>query len=425
MREGFLSLMKRVFRRFNNRFRRNIFLALGGLLLLALGVWFWSYKRNAAAVGIERLTVKASTDNVATVQTAMPGHQEVSRQIEIPASLEAFEQTTLYAKTAGYLKWIKVDIGDAVRKGEVIAEIDVPEMAPEYQGSEAEIERAKANIGNVEAELERAKAELELKKLTYERLKSIREQEPDVMPQQQVDEAKAQFEVARALVSVAESKIKVAQSEVAKAEAAKARLGTLMEYTKIRVPFDGVVIKRHADPGALIQQASSQMNVLPVVTIARINILKVFIDINEAEVPFVKKGNRMALTVEALPGKIFEGKATRYTVVLDPKTRTMRTEIDIPNRGGELRPGMFGSVKLAQQRKENALVVPASALVLENGKSFVYTVADGKAKRIEVKTGFDDGIRVEITEGLIGNEPMIISGKNSIKDGSPVKVSDK
>jgi RND family efflux transporter MFP subunit len=305
----------------------------------------------------------------------------------------------------------------------VLAEIDVPEMAPEYAGAEADVERAKANVAHAQADLERAQAELELKQITYERLRSIREQERDVLPQQQVDEAKAQFEVARAMVNVAESKIKVAQGEAAKAEAARARLSTLMAYTKIRAPFDGVVTKRYVDPGALIQHASSQTNVSPVVTVARVETLRIFVDVTEPDVPFIKRGIPVTLAVDAMPGKVYRGTCTRFATALDPKTRTMRTEIDIPNRDGLLRPGMFGRVKLGLERRSNALTVPASALLIESGKTYVYTVEHGKARRVEVKTGFDDGIQVEVTGGLTGDEPIIISGQSSVKDGAPVKAS--
>lgn len=225
------------------------------------------------------------------------------------------------------------------------------------------------------------------------------------------------------MVSVAESKVRVAQGEVSKAEASRARLTTLGEYTKIRAPFDGVVIKRHADPGALIQQAASQSNVSPVVTVARVDTLRVFIDVTEQDVPYVKRGNSVTITVDALPGTTFEGKTTRFATALDPKTRTMRTEIDISNRGAGLRPGMYGEVRLALERRENALTVAASALISEGGKSYVFVVADGKGRRVEVKSGFDDRIRVEVVEGLTGNEQIITSGKNAVKDGTPVKVS--
>src|SRR6266852_8903237 len=283
-------------------------------------------------------------------------------------------------------------------------------MAKEYQGAEAEQQSITANMENLHAEVERAKAELELKKVTYDRYKGIREQEPDVMPQQQVDEARAQFQVTQAMLKVAESKINVANSQAAKAEAARARIATLMEYANIRAPFDGVVTKRYVDPGALIQQASSQTNVSPLVTVARVNTLRIFIDVAEPEVRFVKRGSSVTFVVDALPGTEYEGYTTRFAT-LDPKTRTMRTEIDLPNRDGLLRPGMFGNVKLTLEHRPNALTVPASALVAEGGKTYVYTVVDGKAKRVEVTTGFDDGLQVELTGGVTGREPIIINGK--------------
>jgi RND family efflux transporter MFP subunit len=321
------------------------------------------------------------------------------------------------------LKWIKVDIGDRVRKGEILAEIDVPEMASEYEAASAEIRRAEAGLANAEAELARARAEVDLKRLTLGRLQNVREQEPDVLPQQNVDEARAQYDVSLAQVSVAESKIQVARSEKAKAIAARTRLATLMEYAKIAAPFDGVVTKRHVDPGALIQHALSQTNVAPVVTVARVDTVRVFVDVPEPEVPFVKKGLPVEFKVDALPGKVFMGTCTRFAVALEPKTRTMRTESDFPNREGLLRPGMYGQVTLVLEKRGGVLTVPPGALLLEGGKTYVFTVVDGKAKRVPVRTGFDDGIRVEITEGLTDIEPVIVTGKSAVQDGAPLKVS--
>ncbi len=407
---------------------RKKFLMVGmlGVVGITGSVGLRACTRNPAEMRAASTPAGAANDvGAVSVQVERPARGDLSRQVALPGSIEAFEQATLYAKAAGYLKWIKVDIGDRVRQGEVLAEIDVPEMGKEYDAAEAEVQRAKASLANAQADLVRAKAEVELKKITYERLKSIRDQEPDVLPQQDVDEAQAQFDVARAMVSVAESKIKVAESEVARAEAARARLATLMEYAKIRAPFTGVVTKRFVDPGALIQHALSQTNVSPIVTVARVDTLRVFIDVAEPEVPFIKKGNAVTLTVDALPGKKFEGTCTRFATALDPKTRTMRTEIDIPNRDGLLRPGMYGRVNLTLEQRENVLTVPAGALLIEGGKTYVYTVADGRAKRVEVKTGLDDGIRAEIISGLNGNEPVIVTGKTAVSDGASVKVSHK
>jgi RND family efflux transporter MFP subunit len=396
-----------------------------GVVIIIGGVGSWACTRDSAEMRAESPRADATTGaNAVSVQVQRPERHDLSRQVVLPGSIEAFEQVTLYAKAAGYLKWIKVDIGDQVRQGQALAQIDVPEMVKEHEAAEADVGRATASLANAQAERERAQAEVELKKLTYERLRSIREQEPDVLPQQDVDEARAQFNVAQAMVRVAESKIKVAESDVGRAEAARARLATLMEYATIRTPFSGVVIKRFVDPGALIQHALSQTNVSPIVTVARVDTLRVFIDVAEPEVPFVKKGNRVTLTVDALPGKVFEAVCTRSTAALDPKTRTMRTEIDIPNRDGRLRPGMYGKVTLMLERRENALTVPAGALIVDGRKSFVFTVVDGRAKRVEVTTGLDDGIRVEITNGLTGTELIIVTGKSAVSDGTPVKVAE-
>ncbi len=355
--------------------------------LLAGSSGFWSCKLGSKEGRTEYASHTATADSEAVaVQVKLPERKDMSRQVLLPGSIEAFEQATLYAKTAGYLKQIKVDIGDRVRKGEILAEIDVPEMASEYEAASAEVQRAEAGLANAEAELVRARAEVDLKKLTYGRLKSVREQEPDVLPQQNVDEAKAQYDVSLAQVSVAESKIQWSKSEKAKPAAARARLATLMDYAKIVAPFDGVVTKRHVDPGALIQHALSQTNVAPIVTVARVD-------------------------------------TVRFAGALEPKTRTMRTESDFPNREGVLRPGMYGQATLLLEKRGSVLTVPPGALLLEGGKTYVFTVVDGKAKRVPVRTGFDDGIRVEITEGLTGNEPVIVTGKSAVQDGAPVKVS--
>ncbi len=406
--------------------RRNELQIVGFLFVAALAgsSGFWSCKLDSKEGRAENASKTATANSEAVgVQVKLPERLDMSRQVVLPGSIEAFEQATLYAKVAGYLKRIKVDIGDRVRKGAILAEIDVPEMASEYEAAAAEVQRAEASVANAEAELVRARAEVELKKLTYERLKSVRDQEPDVLPQQNVDEAKAQYEVSSAQVRVAESKIQVARSEKAKAAAARARLATLMDYAKIIAPFDGVVTKRHVDPGALIQHALSQTNVSPIVTVARVDIVRVFVDVAEPEVRFVKRELPVTFKVDALPGKVFTGTCTRFAGALDPRTRTMKTESDFPNREGLLRPGMYGQVTLLLEKRESILTVPPGALLLEGEKTYVFTVVDGKAKRVPVRTGFDDGIRVEITEGLTGNEPVIVTGKSAVQDGAPVRVS--
>lgn len=357
------------------------------------------------------------------VKVIYPERHDLVRRRVLPGSLEPFEQVTLYAKTAGYLRWIKVDIGDRVRQGDVLAALDVPEMAEEVKQAEADLQRARAKLAHARAELDRARADARLKKVTYERLRSVRQEEPDVLSQQRVDEARAALDVAQAMVAVAESQIDVAESEVARAEANRARLMRLMEYARIRAPFNGVVTKRYVDPGALIQRALSQKDVSPIVTIARADRLRLTIDVAEPDVPYARPGRSVTFTVDALPDRVFKGTLTRVARALDPQTRTMRAEIDVANHRGLLHPGMYAHVTLVLERRKDALTVPAEALIIEGGRAYVYTVRDGRARRIAVERGLDDGIRVEIVDGLTERDPVIMSGRQAVRDGTPVTIT--
>jgi len=329
------------------------------------------------------------------------------RSIRLSASVEAFETARLYAKVAGYLDKILVDIGDRVTKGQVLAILDIPEMAMEYTQAEAELAEAKA-------QLVKAQADYTLQKVVLERSKTLRARE--AITPQQLDEATAKCEVAAAEVTLVHSRIDNARARLGK-------LKTLMEYTKITAPFEGIVTERFVDPGALIQAATTaSVNVSPVVTVQRVDMVRVFIDVPEPEVPAVDRGDPATLALSALPEKKFAGTVTRFASALHPSTRTMKVEIDFPNPDGLLRPGMYGSLTLNLETHSEALTLPAPALVTEKGKTFVYIVEDGKARRVEVMTGIDDGIRVEIVKGLQGNEAVIVAGASAVSDGGAVRA---
>ena len=356
------------------------------------------------------------------VETAKPLREDVLRQITVPADIEAFEKTTLYSKVSGYLKWVSVDIGDRVKKGETIAKIEVPEMLDQHREAEAELGSTKADYENAQAELESAKADYELKEVTYKRVHAVREEDPEVMPQQTVDEARGRFRVAGARGKVVESRINQVLSKIKKVEAALNRLQTLIAYAEIKAPFRRVVTERFVDPGALVQAAITSRNVQPIVTVATMQQLRLFLDVPEREVPFVDVGDAALITVDALPGRKFEGKVTRFAAALNPSTRTMKTEIDIPNRERLLRPGMYGQVRLTLEKHPEAMTIPSSGLRGEGEKKFVYCVLDGVIKKVEVETGFDDGIKVEITRGLQGNESVALAARGSLAEGMEVRA---
>ncbi len=338
----------------------------------------------------------AADTAVVTVTVIRPARRTLTRSLKVPGSIEAFQEATLYAKTAGYLSRITVDRGDRVGRGQVLAEISVPEMAGERDVAGARLREAEAALG--------------LKKVTAERTREVYAVEAGAVTRQQVDQAEAE--------------LAAAESNVARLRAELARLETLLDYATIRAPFDGIVTDRFVDPGAMIQLATSSAQA-PIVTLMNMDTVRVFVDVPEPDVPFVSRTTPAHLTVEVLPGEDFRGTVTRYATALDPKTRTMKTEIDLRNSQHRLRPGMFAAVVLELGRRENALTLPAAALLVEKDTSYVFTVVDGAARRTSVKTGFSDGIVVEVLEGLNGSESVILAGRGLVTDGMRVIVGGR
>jgi RND family efflux transporter MFP subunit len=165
------------------------------------------------------------------------------------------------------------------------------------------------------------------------------------------------------------------------------------------------------------------MQAQPIVTIQELDTIRVYVSLPEIDVPKVRKGTPASLTTAAYPGREFTASVTRYAEALDPATRTMKTEMDVANPGHVLRPGMYAEVTLELENKSGALVVPDTALVVEGQKTFVYVVREGKAHRVEVEIGFDDGAQAEIRSGLNGGERVVVAGKENLTDGQSVEAS--
>ena len=363
---------------------------------------------------------KSKPESSAVVFVAKPQRETFRHQITIAGTLRAFEETTVYSKVAGYLEWVRVDIGDWVRKGEVVAKIEIPEMFDELQEAQAALHGVEADYEKVQAELQQIQADFELKEITYHRLQRVRNEEPDVVPQQRVDEAKADFKVAAATIQVVESKIIQVKSDILRRKATLGRLKTLMAYAKVRAPFRGVVTERFVDSGALIQSGTASQNVQPIITVARIDTVRVAIDVPETKVPLVQNGDSASIILDALPGKTFEGKVARFSMGLNPLTRTMKTEIDIPNPKRFLRPGMYSQVTLLLEESQGILTIPAEALRGDGKRKFVYSVSNDLVKEIEVETIFEDGIKIGVSHGLNGGEDVVVTSRRPITHGTEV-----
>ena len=349
-------------------------------LIALLAVGFWAQKPPAGG-GNPSISVKDSV-SLPEVQVAKPIRRDIAATLHLPATVSPYHQTTLYAKVSGYLKSIHVDKGDRVQQGQVLAVIEAPEINQQY---------------------EQALADYTIKKVTYERLAQVLKEAPDVIAKQDVDVAEASAKAAQHLLE---------------------QRRTWMDYTKVRAPYDGILTARFVDPGALIQAAtSSATQAVPLFTIMDSSRLRLYVNVPQEDAPFVKKGTPATISLRESGMKALEATVTRSTQTLDPGTRTMLVEIDVPNQGQALAPGMFAEVALAIRQHQNALVIPPGALVSENSTKAVFVIEQNMARKVPVKTGIDDGIWVEVTEGLTGVEDVVVVGKSRLADGKPAKAS--
>jgi membrane fusion protein, multidrug efflux system len=308
---------------------------------------------------------------------------DITRSVSLPALIVANQHATLFSKVSGYVKNIAFDKGDQVKEGDVIAELEVPELT---------------------ADAARFKADAQIAALDFQRASDAQKKAPDLIPAQNIDTAKARSESAKANLE---------------------RANTLLGYTKIVAPFSGTVTRRFVDPGAFIPAAtgSSPASNAAVVTVDDFNIVRVQINVPEPEVPLLRNGLPVITTVDELPNKSFDGSITRISQALDEATRTMLVEVDLKNENGPLRPGMFATSKIGIEKHTNVWLAPLEAVLVEKSGPSVFVVDNGVAKKVPVKTGFNDGQNVEILDPAQPPTSVIAIGKTALVNGQPVTVT--
>ncbi|MCZ6697657.1 MAG: efflux RND transporter periplasmic adaptor subunit [Planctomycetota bacterium] len=386
----------------------------------------------------DRAVAQGPGDNAAVgkavnVEVTTPEQRPLTRSLRMPATLLAGKMADLYAKTSGYITEVKVDIGDHVSAGDPLLVIDVPEMGDELRQAQAVLEARRAKVKQAEAmitiaraEVQRYKAQLDLKSITMERKKMLRV--GNAIPQQELDEAESEREIAVAQMKIAEARVaggdadaKVAESEVAMAAATVARLETLMKYATLRAPFDGVITARMVDPGAFVRSAA-EGNTTPLLSIAHIDFIRLALEIPESDALFVKPGTDVEIKIKALGVEPIQAKITRAARALKENTRTMRAEVRLENPSGRLAPGMYAQVEIRLETKKQAMVIPARALRVRDRDISVLIVNGDVAESVAIEIGYDDGIVVEVTAGLSGDERIIISSNGAVVPGAAVRT---
>jgi membrane fusion protein, multidrug efflux system len=369
---------------------RRALLIVGG----ALGLLLLAGACSVAAKAVHNRTLARETerDAVPTVAVVNPALEKPEEDLVLPASLKAFEESPIYARTNGYLlRWTR-DIGSHVAKGELLAELDTPEV-------DRELDQARASR-------KQAEAQAQIARITAERWATLVKTH-DVSAQE-ADQQESGYQQALANLAAADANVR--------------RLEQLEGFKKVYAPFAGVLTKRNVDPGALINAGSGEAG-KELFDLAQVSPLRVFCSVPQPYAPFLKPGSRAAVTLQEFPGKTFVGTIARTAEAIDPATRTLLTEVDLPNKDGQLLSGSFGLVHFKTGTPVDRVTIPVNALLFRReGPSAAVVGEDGKVSLRPIAIGRDYGTSLEVVSGLAPTDRIVINPSDSLEDGQSVKA---
>jgi RND family efflux transporter MFP subunit len=391
---------------------RKRILWIAGLLCLLLAALFLIVRNHYGKAPAEQ-------PRAAAVVAVTRGN--LASSLSVAGQFQPYQQVDLHAKVSGYIRWIKVDIGDRVREGEVLALLEVPELQNQVEGAQAEVRHSQSDITRAQSEVVSAESTYSALHAEYTRLEEASKERPGLIAEQELDDARAKDQQAAAQVGVAKASLNAMQEQLGVSRASRSRLETMSRYEQIIAPFTGVVTKRYADTGTLIQAGQdNNTNTLPVVQVAESDLLRLRMPVPESDVPYIQVGGAVQVKVNAT-GHTFTGKIIRFSRALDTNTRTMLTEVDVPNHDLSLNPGMYAETTIQLQQKNDALILPAQAVVQSGDQSYVLVVdATNHVEKRNVTLGIQTSNRVEITSGLQAGDNVIASGQTGYQPGEVV-----
>jgi RND family efflux transporter MFP subunit len=393
--------------------RKHIVICSAGLILCFV-VLFSMAGRKAKASQSEDSALQP-----AAVALAEPKH--LLNSITLSGEFRPFQEVDVHAKVAGYIRKMYVDVGDHVRAGQTLAVLEIPELSAQLQGADAAVRRAKDAIRRAQGDLDRAESLHAATHLDYSRLKGASVARPGLIAEQELDDAQAKDKEGEGQIASSEAALSESQNQLDVALAAQKELSAMSDYTSIVAPFNGVITRRNVDNGALVQAGTnSNTQALPVVSVAETDRFRLSLPIPESAVPLVRLGSVVNVHVSALDRNL-RGKISRFADALDVQTRTMHTEVDVPNRQGSIVAGMFADVTLDLVKKASALAVPIQA-VARNGTEATVLVVDpgGRVEERKVKLGLEGANNVEVVSGLSPNEQVVIGSRSQFHPGDVV-----
>jgi RND family efflux transporter MFP subunit len=362
------------------------FLFIAAVCLAALAV-YGVFSRSASTAKLEQQANQAASEQ--TVSVVKPEHLAATVSVELPGQTQAYIQAPVFAQTSGYLKKWYFDIGAQVKAGDVLAEIDTPQV-------DQQLNQAKAT-------LKQAQASLDLSRVTYQRDQDLLQRR--VIAQQDFDTAASDLGVKQATVNAD--------------EAAVLSLQALEDFKIVKAPFAGIVTARNTDIGALVNSGSGN----PLFVLAQVKPLRVYINVPENMAQDVAVGANTELRFNEFPGKEFSGKVVRTSGAIDPSSRTLLTEVDVPNDSGELFPGAYAQVRLVTGSNNRSVLIPANTLLFRSEGAAVGVVNQNNVVELKkIKIGRDLGTQLEITQGLTLDDRVIINPSDSLAPGQKVKI---
>jgi len=360
-----------------------------------------------------------------TVPVAKAAPQDMSQGLVLTAEFRPFQEVDVMAKVAGYVKNIGVDVGDRVKQGQLLALLEIPEMADDRTRAQSMVNRSQAEVARAKDELQRAQSSHEIAHLSYTRLSDVAKTKAGLVAQQEIDDAHSKDLVSEAQISAAKSALSAAEEQVKVSSAELQKVNTMADYLRVTAPFAGVITKRYADTGSMIQAGtSSSTQVMPLVKLSENSLLRLILPVPESAVPTVHVGQQVEVKVATL-GRSFPGRVARFADKIALATRTMDTEVDVPNPSLVLIPGMYAEVNLTLDHRASALAVPISAVDVsstdENSGQVTAVTPDNKVEVRKVKLGLQTANDIEIKSGLREGDLVVTANRAGLRSGQTVR----
>lgn len=398
----------------SSRTIRNLVLLTILILIVAFVAGYLPRHRQQLALSSEADTKNEALPEV-SVATAVRGSANGS--LVLPGNIQAVTEAPILARAEGFVQKRYVDIGDHVNAGQLLAEIEAPDMDQQVRQAQAALQQAEADLERATASLEQGKANQALAKVTAERWSNLAAR--GVVSKQENDQYQAQFQAQTANVRALDRAVAASKSSVAAAEANVGRLTDMQSYLKVRAPFAGVVTLRNVDVGALVNSGNTML-----FRIAQTNLLRTYVNVPQASASDVHVGQSAALSTSDFRDRKFPGKVARTASALDPSSRTLLTEIQVPNPDGKLIPGMYVQVDLNLPRREPPVLIPSDTLVVRPGGTMVAMVnADGVVHFQPIVAGRDFGEQLEVLSGLAEGQNVIVNPNDSVQEGVKVHAT--